>query len=264
MTPSGQPAAEVTPRTSVAVIVPSVNVVMADDLRRFLPDTVSRRVTGWETGKAHQRVADLLPGIADVAAEAAADGPDVIGFGCTAASVAGGPEGSRQITSAIEQRTGTAAVTTGAALAEATVTLGLKRILFCSPFDEDYDRPEIDGLRSFGVPVTCSASLGLDSPSQCAALTPGQIAGWVAQADQPRADAVILSCANIRAWEAAAILEPFLGKPVITSNQALTWAIARRVGRCWRPARGGWLFDYGLDQRLRPSLVFQNTASIAT
>ena len=161
----------------------------------------------------------------------------------------GGPEGSRRITEAIVERTGTAAITTGDALAEAAAILGVENALFCSPFDEDYDRPEIDGLRSFGVPVTSSASLGLDSPAQCVALTPGQIVGWVARADHPGADAVILSCANIRAFEAVAELEPLLGKPVLTSNQALLWAIARRLGRHWRPPRGGLLFEHpGLDR----------------
>lgn len=236
------------PRASVAVIVPSVNVVLEDDLRRFLPGTVARRITHWETGKEHRPVADLLPEIADVAAEAAVDDPDIIGFGCTAASVVGGPEGSRRISGAIEERTGADAVTTGAALAAAARQLGLERILFCSPFDEDYDRPEVDGLRAFGVPVTRSASLGLKSPSQCVALTPGQIVDWVARANHPGADAVIISCANIRAWEAAAPAEALLGKPVITSNQALAWAIARRLGQRWRPPDGGRLFDHGLDR----------------
>jgi len=245
MTPPGEPANVAGATASVAVIVPSVNTVAAGDLGRVLPRAVSWRVAGWQTGKEHQRVADLLPGIVSVAAAAAADGPDIIGFGCTAASVVGGPAGSRQITEAIEERTGTAAVTTGAALAAAARALGLERILFCSPFDEDYDRPEIDGLRSFGVPVTSSASLGLESAPQCAALTPGQIAGWVARADHPGVDAVILSCANIRALQAVAALEALLGKPVITSNQALIWAMARRLGQRWRPAKGGRLFDQG-------------------
>jgi maleate cis-trans isomerase len=162
----------------------------------------------------------------------------------------GGPEGSRRITEAIEERTGTAAVTTGGALAEATRILELEKVLFCSPFDEDYDRPEIDGLRLFGVPVTSSASLGLDSPAQCAALTPGQIADWVARADHPGTDSVILSCANVRAFEAVAALELLLGKPVVTSNQALVWAIALCLGQRWRPACGGLLFDraHSLDQ----------------
>lgn len=252
MTRPGQPASGAPPgkaTASVAVIVPSVNAVAAGDLERFLPRGVRRRVVGWETRKAHQHVTDILPGIAAAAAAAAAGGPDIIAFGCTAASIVGGPEGSRRITEAIVERTGTAAITTGDALAEAAAILGVENALFCSPFDEDYDRPEIDGLRSFGVPVTSSASLGLDSPAQCVALTPGQIVGWVARADHPGADAVILSCANIRAFEAVAELEPLLGKPVLTSNQALLWAIARRLGRHWRPPRGGLLFEHpGLDR----------------
>jgi maleate isomerase len=239
---SGRPASSAGDGARVAIIVPSVNAVMERDLARFLPPGVDWRVAGWETGKAHQSVPDVLPAIADLAAELAAGHPDIIGFGCTAASVVGGPEGSRQIAEAIRQRTGIGAVTTGRALAEAVEALRLRRILFCSPFDEDYDRPEIDGLRSFGVPIAGTASLGLDSPAQCTALTPSQISGWVAGLDHPGIDGAILSCANIRAFESVAALESLLGKPVISSNQALVWAIARRLGKRWRPARGGCLF----------------------
>jgi maleate isomerase len=228
---------------SVALIVPSVNSVAEGDLARLLPPAVGWRVARWETEKAHQRVADMLPGIADVAAGVAAGGPDIIGFGCTAASVTGGPEGSRRITEAIRRRTGIAAVTTGAALAEATELLGLRRVLFCSPFDEAYDRPEIDGLRSFGVPIARSSSLGLESAAQCAALTPGQIVDWVTELDHSGIDGVILSCANIRAFESVAALEPLLGKPVVSSNQAIVWAMARRLGLPWRPAGAGRLFE---------------------
>lgn len=229
--------------TSVALIVPAVNSVAEGDLARFLPPAVDWRVAGWETGKAHQRVEDILPGIADIAASVAAGKPDIIGFGCTAASVSGGPEGSRRIAEAIRRRTGIAAVTTGAALAEATGVLRLRRVLFCSPFDEDYDRPEIDGLRSFGVPIARAASLGLESAAQCAALTPALIADWVAELDHSDSDGVILSCANIRAFESVAALEPLLGKPVVSSNQAIVWAMARRLGLPWRPAGAGRLFD---------------------
>jgi maleate isomerase len=241
--PPGRPTGEGRILASVALIVPSVNSVAEGDLARFLPPAVGWRVAGWETGKSHQRVEDILPGIADIAADVAAGGADIIGFGCTAASVVGGPDGSRRIAEAIGRRTGIPAVTTGAALAAAAGTLRLERILFCSPFDEDYDRPEIDGLRSFGVPIARSASLGLESAAQCAALTPGQIAGWVAELDHSGIDGVILSCANIRAFESVAALESLLGKPVVSSNQAIVWAMARRLGRSWRPARAGSLFD---------------------
>jgi len=228
---------------SLALIVPSVNTVAEGDLARFLPPAARWRVARWETGKSHRPVGDILPGIADIAARAAAGGPDIIGFGCTAASVTGGPEGSRRITEGIRRRTGIAAVTTGAALAEATGILGLRRILLCSPFDEDYDRPEIDGLRSFGVPVARAASLGLESAGQCAALTPGQIVDWVAKLDHAGIDGVILSCANIRAFESVAAIESLLGKPAVSSNQAIVWAMARRLGLPWRPEHGGRLFD---------------------
>ncbi len=239
--PTGRATGEDRVRPSVALIIPAVNRVVESDLARFLPPAVDWRIARWETGKSHRPVHDILPGIADIAASVAAGGPDIIGFCCTAASLVGGPEGSRQIAEAITRRTGIAAVTTGTALAAAAAALRLRRVLFCSPFDEDYDRPEIDGLESFGVPIVRSSSLGLESAAQCAALTPAQIVDWIAKTDHSGADGVILSCANIRAFESVAAIEALLGKPVISSNQALVWAMSRRLGLPLLPARAGRL-----------------------
>jgi maleate isomerase/arylmalonate decarboxylase len=51
------------------------------------------------------------------------------------------------------------------------------------------------------------------------------------RADCAEAEAIVLSCTDMRAVEAVDRLEALLGKPVVTSNQALAFAACRALGR---------------------------------
>ena len=72
------------------------------------------------------------------------------------------------------------------------------------------------------------------------------------RADHPDAQALVLSCTEMRAVEAIDALERDLDKPVVTSNQALMFACLNRIGVT--PASlgvGGRLFDLGLREAKR-------------
>ena len=59
-------------------------------------------------------------------------------------------------------------------------------------------------------------------------MTPDQVVELGIRADSPQAEAIVLSCTDMRAVEATEKLESILGKPVISSNQALMrWAITK-------------------------------------
>ena len=58
-------------------------------------------------------------------------------------------------------------------------------------------------------------------------------------ADHPEAEAVVLSCTDMRSVEIIARLEAKLGKPVITSNQAMVFQAMQLAGL------GGTLSGFG-------------------
>ena len=62
------------------------------------------------------------------------------------------------------------------------------------------------------------------------ALTPEEIFDLGCRADHRDAEALVLSCTDIRAVEAIEALERDLRKPVVTSNQALMFCAVRRLG----------------------------------
>lgn len=52
----------------------------------------------------------------------------------------------------------------------------------------------------------------------------------VALGQDPAVDAVFLSCTNLRTLDALAEIEDRIGKPALSSNQALAWRMARLAG----------------------------------
>ena len=59
---------------------------------------------------------------------------------------------------------------------------------------------------------------------------PDAILEFAAQAFDPSADAMLLSCTAWRTLEIAEALEARIGKPVVTSNQATLWAACKALG----------------------------------
>ncbi len=53
---------------------------------------------------------------------------------------------------------------------------------------------------------------------------------WQKKVDRPEAQAVFISCSNLRTLDIIEKLERDLGKPVITSNQASLWGMLRLIG----------------------------------
>ena len=74
-------------------------------------------------------------------------------------------------------------------------------------------------------------------------LTPEEVFDLACRADHPRAQAIVLSCTDMRSVEAINRIESALGKPVVTSNQAMMFGLVRVLGLPRHDALPGRLFD---------------------
>jgi len=157
--------------------------------------------------------------------------PDVVLYGCTSATLAHGPGFDRAFRERIERRAGVPACTAAGALLEALADLGVARVGFCSPYTETLNAEAAAFLAASGVEVTGSAYVGEDLGNYGqGALAPGQVLALGLRADAAGAEAVVLSCTDMRAVETVEVLEQRLGKPVVASNQALMYVAAKRLG----------------------------------
>ncbi len=156
-------------------------------------------------------------------------GLDAVAFNCTGASLSDGPAGARRLLKDIAEATGTKATTTIIAVVNALRASGLRRIVHICPFTAEFSTDEANFLRSEGFEIVASRGLNFTDARVAAKLTPQEIFDIASQFDQKEADGLFLACANVRAMEATAALQQALGKPVITSNQAILWELLRLI-----------------------------------
>ncbi len=173
---------------------------------------------------------DLLPGLK----------MDVVAYGCTSGTIAlGEAETLALIARAKPSRHQTTPVTASLA---ALARLGARRVSILTPYRADVNRALGEYYASRGLEVVNVSGLDMDDDYAMTALAPATIVEAGLRAMAPAADALFVSCTALRASLAVEALESALGRPVVTSNQAIVWHALDLVGLT-APGAPGRLFD---------------------
>lgn len=224
-------------RARFGILVPFTNTNLEPDMTLMRPDGVSlhfARLGGYYE--------DEIPDSEQMHGLGAADlseplrllqgvQPDVILYGCTSATLTHGLSFDRELAKQIKRDSGAETVTAAGALVHALQTLRLKRVGFASPYVPAINDMAVAFLADAGVEtVNRSEVTGtLDNYGQ-GALSPEAVYDLGLAADHHGAEAVVLSCTDMRSVETIAKLEAKLGKPVITSNQAMVFQAMQLAG----------------------------------
>jgi maleate isomerase len=112
-----------------------------------------------------------------------------------------------------------------------------------APYVESAAAAVAGALERDGFAVASLNWLGLEDDRDMAGLSSVALVDLAAAAVDPEAEALFVSCTALRAAEAVAAIEARIGRPVVTSNQAMAWALLRLgghdAGRLWGlPWRG--------------------------
>ncbi len=236
-------------RARIGVFVPFTNSNLEPDLAMLRPDGVSvyvARIGGYDE--------DEIPDEDQMAALGASDmdeplrmiqgvKPDVVMYGCTSATLAHGPAFDRDLAETIRSQSGAQTVTAAGALVHALKALGLRRIGFASPYVASLNDRAIAFLGDEGFETIARADVdGELSNDGQGALMPQDVFALGLRADTPVAEAIVLSCTDMRSLEVIDQLEQVLGKPVITSNQAMMFQALQMLGIADAPDGFGQLF----------------------
>lgn len=165
---------------------------------------------------------------------------DAVGYGCTSGTTLIGAEAvARMLRQGVESPMFTDPLT--AALA-ALRALQVRRLGLVTPYVEAVAGPVRDAFFAAGFEVGETLTFGEEVESRVARIAPGSIKA-AARAAAKGAEAVFLSCTNLRTLDVIDELEAELGIPVLSSNQVLAWHMARASkapvagdapGRLWK------------------------------
>jgi maleate isomerase len=153
----------------------------------------------------------------------------------------------QELSKRIHAATDIKATTSLTAVVEALRALKIQRLAIATSYLADIDARLVDVLEKSGFKVMAIRGMGLKKSIDMGKVLPEatyRLAREVARA-APDADGILISCGNLRTFEAIEPLETDTGLPVVTSNQAGLWQALRMVGIKERlPALGRLLRDH--------------------
>jgi maleate isomerase len=169
---------------------------------------------------------------------------DVIAYACTSGATI---IGEAQVAEAVRSvRPGVAVSNPLTAAKAALRSLGARRIGFLTPYVAEVSSAMRDNLTASGCDIVSFGSFEVADDGVVASMTPQCILQAAVEVGGGDCDAVFIACTNLRAAGIIERAEAALGKPVISSNQALAWHMLRLAGIDAPRPGCGRLFDCGL------------------
>ena len=227
----------------VGLIVPSVNATIEPELAWIAPAGVSfhcARIMLRETTAEGLR--EMNAEIESAARLLAALAPNAVAYACTSGSFLDGAKRLRARIEAIAQIVRCPVVATSQAMIDALRALRVRRVALATPYLDALTQIERRFLEEQGFDVVSLRSLGL-SGAAIREVSPERVFELACDADSSQAEAIFVSCTDLRALEVVDALEHRLSKPVLTSNQVTLWELLRVLGRSQDIAGFGRLLD---------------------
>jgi maleate isomerase len=164
---------------------------------------------------------------------------DAVGYGCTSGTTL---IGAKAVAQMLRQGVDTPVVTDPLTAALAALrALGTRRLGLVTPYIDSIASPVRDAFGAAGIEVCQTLSFGEEVEARVARISPQSIIE-AARAAAQGAEAVFLSCTNLRTLGCIAGLEAELGLPVLSSNQVLAWHMMQTTTITARKKAQGRLF----------------------
>ena len=217
-------------KAKIGLLLPSANTIMEGEFNALKPDGVSvhaaRMLIRFPNIEELAKMAEETEKATELISTAK---PSIIAFGCTTGSVLNGLGWDEKLISRIQKIAKVHATTTATAVIRAFKELEIHKIAVVTPYIEELNKLEKDFFEDSGITVLEIRGIDLGG-EEMEMLTLEKIADHARAVNTSDADAVFLSCTNLKALPIVEQLEKELGKYVFSSNIATYWDVMRRLG----------------------------------
>lgn len=165
---------------------------------------------------------------------------DAITYACTSGSLVVGEERVQEQLAKGAPGAKTTSLVTGAI--RALHTLKTKRVVIATPYLDEINVLEGEYFNKRGLEVLEIQGLNITNDEDIVRVSPTYMRDFARSLDHPEADAIFISCGALRVLDIIEDLEQLVGKPVVTSNQAMVWDALRLAGIADRIEGYGCLF----------------------
>lgn len=220
-------------RAKIGRISPSPETVGAEEWRRSLPDgicLVETRTLVYDVTLEGLR--EAVRQVERAALELASAEVDVIVQAGTAIAFANGFGHDQDLCRRIHAATNIRATTSLTAIIEALRALKVRRLAVATSYLAEIDARLVDVLEKSGFEIAAIHGMGLKKSIDMGKLYPEATYRFARDVvgSARDADGILISCGNLRTFEAIEALETDTGLPVVTSNQAGLWQALRMAG----------------------------------
>lgn len=237
-------------RARIGVLVPYTNTNLEPDMMLMRAPDITlhfQRVGGYD--------ADKIPNSDQMAGLGASDishdlrmisgtRPDAVLYGCTSATFTHGPAFDAELAERIGAVSGAISLTAAGSLVAAIEVLGVTRIGFSSPYIGEINEQAMKFLAESGIETVKCANVERELGNYGQGeLSPDEVFDLACRADHHQAQAIVLSCTDMRSVETVERIEATLDKPVVTSNQAMMFCLMRSLSLPRHAAVPGRLFN---------------------
>lgn len=234
----------------IGVLVPFTNTNLEPDLELMRPPDTTlhfQRMGGYDV--------DEIPGSDQMAGLGEADishdlrmisgvRPDAVLYGCTSATLTHGPSFDVDLAAKIKAGSGAVSLTAAGSLIAGIRAIGATRVGFSSPYLGEINVQAMEFMAENGIETVKCADVGRELGNYGQGeLTPDEVFDLACQADHSDAEAIVLSCTDMRSVEVIDRVEEIVGKPVVTSNQAMMFCLMRALDLPRHNRLPGQLFD---------------------
>ena len=218
----------------LGVLLPPTNAACEAEFPRYLFDDCAihfNRLSRPGTALSHESLLGMIESVERAARDLADIRPAVILYACMTGTFLAGHALHADMGERIHNATGILGITTATAVLEALHAIGAKRVFMVSPYPSHINEQEVEFLAYHGITVSRWDSFLHQDSLQNVRKMSAETAELVLR-NKGRfggADAIFISCTNLKSLDQIARLEDELDMPVVSSNSATLWLGLRAI-----------------------------------
>lgn len=228
------PNREYSARALMGVAVPQANPIVEPEFSVLMPagvGVIATRLQGSRTDSGN-RIIEYLDNLGTSIEAYDSTNPDALGYACTGTSYMIGQQEEKKRIDIFQDRFGFPIITSAQAILRACDFLGINKVALLAPYPQWIIDKSLIYWQQCGLVITHSTRTTMDTTDTRAVYQ--MRAPMVMQAadnlDSSDADAILISGTGMPSLRVMSALSLKTGKPVLSSNLCLAWAMLQEVG----------------------------------
>lgn len=218
-------------RARLGLVIPANNTVIEPEFARMVPDGVAAfGAKILSHGLSADGIERMVANSRRAVEELAAADMRVIAYACLATSLVKGAGWTSEFEAHVTDVTGLPSITAANATIAALQAVGANRIALATPYPDSVNDLLPPLFDAAGMEIVSLESVAVKDSLEVCRLEPSVAYRLARKADREVADAVCILATDIRTIDVLDTLEQDLGKPAISTNQALLWAALKACG----------------------------------